>query len=177
MDEVGHLISTFKEENTKSLDNVDFSRKVRIIMELEGVDDDRVLPFFLETVMNEDEYDLARIEILKILEIRESNDKDEHQKIGHIVKNILMNDPDDDVRNYAAMTVSNFMDVEGVIEQIVKIIFNVEEDINLRWNAFTAVEKMGPTQQSLEILQKCLSEDEFKKSVLLILNRWNIKVD
>ena len=70
MDNVSRLINLFKSEDTSSLANIASSRKPQIIIELEDIDDERILPFFLEVLLNEREYDLARIETLQVLEVR-----------------------------------------------------------------------------------------------------------
>ena len=48
MDNVSRLINLFKSEDTSSLANIDSSKKPEIIIELEDIDDERILPFFLE---------------------------------------------------------------------------------------------------------------------------------
>src|ERR1051326_210235 len=111
MDEVAHLLTEFEEENTQNLPNEDLSRKVAIIRQLEQVSDARVLPFFLRILENKQEYDLARIEVLKILELKEHNNQVEHEQIGKLIQHVLDVDTDDDVRNYAAIAISNYMDV------------------------------------------------------------------
>ena len=61
------LISQFKAENKIKLDNPDSSIKVEIIIQLEQMMDEKILSFFIQVLQDEKEYDLARIEILKIL--------------------------------------------------------------------------------------------------------------
>jgi hypothetical protein len=60
-------MSEFKSEKTNELVNIDFSRKPAIISSLEEfADDKRVSDFYFSVAVDESEYDLARIEALKI---------------------------------------------------------------------------------------------------------------
>jgi hypothetical protein len=66
------LIRQFKAEETSELGNIDTSRKPSIVSSLEQfTDDDRVVEFRLSVATNENEYDLARIEVFKVLEVKE----------------------------------------------------------------------------------------------------------
>ncbi|MDT5157424.1 MAG: hypothetical protein QOH51_1781 [Acidobacteriota bacterium] len=176
MDEVGSLINQFREEGTQALANPDSSVKDKIIRRLESSDDPRVLPFMLEALSDACEYDLARIEILKVLELRRRGDSSEDELIGQSIRRILADDPDDDVRTYAAMAASNYMDVEGVLDEVERTLFNEGEETNIRWNAFTAVKEMGPNSRSIEIMSKAAQVDEFKNSALRILKEWKASV-
>jgi len=51
MDNVSRLINLFKSEDTFSLANIDSSGKPEIVTELEDIDDERILPFFLEVLL------------------------------------------------------------------------------------------------------------------------------
>lgn len=175
MDEVGVLIGRFEDEDTDSLPEIDTSKKVDIVRRLENLTDERVLPFFMRVLASQQEYDLARIEILRILEVRRARDAHEGELIGKLIQRMLSSDPDDDVRNYAAMAISSYMDVKGSLEVVEGIIFNVEEEINLRWNAFTAVERMGPTREGELMLHRLLKDDQFKGSAQRVLSQWDSK--
>ncbi len=172
MDEVELLIRQFKEERTESLADIDDSRKASIIEKLEGRADERVLKFFLEVLSDENEYDLARIEVLKILELKERGDEARDEEIGQLIKQILLADPDDDVRTYAALAASNYLDVDGMLEAVVKILFDTAEDMNIRWNAFATIKKLGPKPQAIEIMTKAMQEPAFQKSAFRILEDW-----
>lgn len=175
MDEVLSLIEEFREENTEALEDEDSSRKDQIVMDLQDLDstDPRVLPFFLEVLGDENEFDLARIEILKFLELREHRDNAQDEQTGQLVKRILGADPDDDVRNYAALAAGNYLAVSGVVDELERILFNENEDRNLRWNAFAAMKRMGPANESIKIMKKLAKADEFRESASALLSKWS----
>lgn len=70
MDEVEWLIALFRSEGTDGLDDLDRSTKTIIIESLEGhANDARVLDFLLHVSSDRDEFDLARIEAWRVLEV------------------------------------------------------------------------------------------------------------
>ena len=172
MDEVGHLIAQFRAEDITQVR--DSSNKIALLRQLEQHygDDQRVLPFLLEVLSDTQEYDLARIEALKFFELKEEEDEDIGRQVGQAIKHILAHDPDDEVRNYAAMAASSYVGVNGIVGELEKVIFNPEEDVNIRWSAFAAIEEMGPTNQSKRIMVKALQDEEFKEYTARVLDIW-----
>src|ERR1700728_2857336 len=129
MDTVMNLISQFKDERTDRLENIDKSKKPRILTDLEEfADDPRVADFLLAIASDETEYDLARIEAFKIFEVKDFADRGVHNRVGRVIRNVLSASNDNDVRNYAAIAASNYMDIEGVAEEIDRLLHDDHED-------------------------------------------------
>jgi len=175
MDNVSRLINLFKSEDTFSLANIDSSGKPEIITELEDIDDERILPFFLEVLLNEQEYDLARIETLQVLKLRNCSHQEEYDQIGQAIKQVLVNSTDQDIRNYAAMAIASYIETEGAFDVIEGILLDEKEDINLRYNAFGVIEEIGLQDRSMEILKKLIQNPEFNQPSLRLINEWQVK--
>ncbi len=174
MDAVMDLINEFKAEETNKLDDIDKSRKPNIISHLEDfVDDERVIAFLLSVAADESEYDLARIEAFKVLEIKDFADAAIRGRAGVVIREVLTSSKDDDVRNYAAMAAPGYMDIEGVFDQIERILQDKQEDSNLRWNAFAAIKSIGASPRSVESLRRLLVDDEFVQSATRVLSEWH----
>jgi HEAT repeat protein len=174
MDKVSKLINSFREENTNQLENVDSSLKTNIIAQLEDIEDERILPFFLDVLLDQQEYDLAKIEVLEVLKLKDCQNQAEYQKIGKIIRQVLTNDFDNNVRIYAAMAISNYIETEGVIDDLSNIILNENEDIDLRWNALTALEETPKKEIYVTILKKLVNIPEFRKFALRKLKEYEI---
>lgn len=172
MDEVSGLMEKFKASGAQTSPGGAPSGKEEIIRRLSCFEDERVLPFLLGVLEDGDEYDLARIEVLKFLNVMRRGDRARDEGVARLVQHLLTNDPDDDVRNYAAIALSNFMDVSGSAEAAKSVLLNQDEDEILRWNAFAAFESMGPTPESIGIMTACQQDEEFGASATQLLDEW-----
>lgn len=140
---------------------------------MEELDDDVVLPFFLSVVTDQDEDDLARIEILKLFDVRYKENNDENVVMSKALCKILKTKDDDvDVRNHAAIAASNYMDDSNVFSIVSKVLLDADEDNDMRWNAFAALKMLGKTTQSVRALKK-LEDTAFAKAKKRVLEEWS----
>lgn len=175
MDEIEQLIVRFRSEDTGRLPDPDKSIKPNIIESLEDhAADPRALDFLLHVAADRQEFDLARIVALKVLELREAQDDEERTRIALVLRDVLVDDPDDDVRQYAAMAAAYYMSDDRLAAAVVATAFDDGEDQNLRWNAFAAIKQLGSTSQGIELLRRASGTPEFRTSALLILQQWGV---
>lgn len=175
MDEIGRLIARFRSEDTGRLADPDKSIKPNVIEALEEhAADARALNFLLHVAADRQAFDLARIEALKVLELREAWNDEERSRIAVVLREVLVDDPDDDVRQYAAMAAASYMSDGRLAEAVVARVFDEGEDRNLRWNAFAAIKQLGPTLQGIELLRRASETPEFRTLALLVLRDWGI---
>ena len=147
--------------------------KVKIIRTLEGARDPRVLSFFLRVLSDGDEFDLARIEILKILRLRECSGDAERVEIGEAIAGVLVGEEDVLVKQYAAMALEwNYAGVESVLEAVTRTLLNEEEDTGVRANALSVVESAGPTPETVGLLKGLMNDRDIGKYVLTTLAKW-----
>src|SRR4051812_6137420 len=99
MDRVEELIRRYSE--AKESESGNFPEKIEVVEALEDLPAEQVLDFFLKTVASPSEYDLARIEILKILKAH-AGEYPDRARIAQPLAAILRKDPDTQVRTYAA---------------------------------------------------------------------------
>ncbi len=155
--------------------------KVRIIEKFEEfVDNERILQFFLNVLIDDEDFDLARVEIAKILDIRDSENAVENQEIAQSLIHVLKNSEDDYlVRQYVAMAMWNYVDVEGVFEFASGIILDSDEDINVRYNVLDIFFQDGATERTLKILKGLLQDEDksLQQTANRILKEWDIKIE
>ena len=151
--------------------------KLGIIEILENFEDVRVLPFFLKVFVDENEYDLARVEIAKILALRNAENKQENREIFQSLMLVLNNSEDDYlVRQYAAMAIQNYSEIEEVFEFASHIILNPDEDIEVRYNVLDVFEREGATERTIRIFRELLNDEEFQKTASEILKEWDQEI-
>jgi hypothetical protein len=173
MASIDELIHRYRSEDTRSLENIDTSHEPEIILALEAYrHETRVIDFFLKVARDEGEYDLAHIEVFKIFELIEPAKKESRFNIAYAIQEVLLEGQDDEVRNYAAMAASSYMDNHAVAETIMGIVKNPREPTNLRWNAFAAIKSNPALPQSVDVLRALLRDEEFKTSATRVLSEW-----
>ena len=111
-------------------------------------------------VANTGEYDLARVEALKILEIADMPDP-ERESFSALLVTVVATDQDDDVRNYAVMASKNFVnDNEALKELIIAVVADPNEDIDIRHNALRAVMALWDLPRRKVVLESLLADEE-----------------
>lgn len=177
MNEIDRLIAAFRSEDSESLPDPDSdSQKDRIIAELEDHSSDPlVLAFLLEVAADAREYDLARIEVFKVLHVRPATNDADQNRIGLVIEKILLTEEDDeDVRNHAAVAAASYMTVPEVAEAVEKVVLDPQMNPDLRANAFDAIERTRRTPQSVRVVQALLQDGQFSQTARRVLREWGL---
>jgi len=172
VDRVEQLISGFTHKEQLEGEGWVEQNQLNAIIELSRSNDHRVLPFFLEVLQNEMANYLVRIQILKALRSG-SHSAEDHFRIGQAVQQVLMFNEDNDVRIYAAETSARYLDVLDTQQIAQRIVLDQEDDEDVRIGVFTALEKLGPTRQTIDLMRELLSDDILAKYAQRVLNDWS----
>ena len=173
--ELEELIQAFRAENTSELENEDDSAKPGIVESVTHMlPNSTALEFLIEIASSRTELDLARIEALRGIELADGLTEVQRTECSAMLATILTTpDEDPDVCNYAAMASAYFMDSDSVYQSLLDLVVDETRDSNLRWNAFTALEKHEPQQKSIEALKSLLTDTEFQDSATRVLAEWD----
>jgi hypothetical protein len=146
--------------------------KVEIVLELEDrLDDPRALDLFAAVIADPAEYDLARIECIKILQLEPPAGVEDRRRIGRIIAAVL--DPDDDylVRQYAAMSLGPYAQDPVVFEAITTAATG-DDDIDVRHNAFESVLEAGQDDRTIALLNQLTDDPELGQAATRTLQEW-----
>lgn len=152
-------------------------KKIGIIRLLEGDAGEEALSFLLRVLADEAEYDLARVEVAKILELRETRGDGERGRIAEALKLVLDASGDELVKQYAAMAAEYYADAGGLFEALARRVHDPGEDVNVRWNALAAIEGEGPTPRAAGLLTGLLGDPEFGPEAARVLRQWQADED
>jgi hypothetical protein len=149
-------------------------RKSEIIAALEGhLADERTLAFFLEVIGDLNEYDLARIDALKILELWQASDTEASNRVGLVVANVLVSEEDVLVQQWAAIAAGSLMTVPEVFAAVSGLLADQAADLDVRHNCLAAVQQMGNTDECIRLLRS-IDDRDLKPAVNRILNEWSV---
>jgi len=167
-DRVEELIETFHKAPFVGQES---SGKIAALEELARLDDPRVTRFLIDVANDPDEYDLARIDALKALELGEV-DPEDRGEVVRMIRQVLDQDEDDEVRQYAARALAGFTEVSGALDVAIGRVLDSDEDVAVRHNAFFAIERSEPTPQALSLMERCLADEEFRVGAARVLDGW-----
>jgi GST-like protein len=114
-------------------------------------------------IANKDEYDLARIQALKILELAALPEEELHS-FGELLVSVITTDDDSDVRNYAMLASTNFVNANDQLKELViRIVSSPSEDIDIRHNALSAVMAFFDLPRRKSVLESLLADKALGK--------------
>lgn len=178
VDQIGELIDVFKAERPSGLSGQEYPDKLSVLdkleelQDLDALDDPRVLPFLVASVANEKEFDLARMHILNMLAHWDYNEE-ERRMVGLVVLRLLEEDPDWNVRNYAAMAMLPFISMPGALNLVSRIVLDPNERRALRSNALAVIQRHGPTEETIAVARRLVHDPTYSKSAIRLLNTWH----
>ncbi len=148
--------------------------KLDVLMDIGRVDDPRVIAFFIAVVVDPDEPTDVRLDALGRL--REAAlQPDERILVADATQQALGRPTDDLLRLHAALVLGDFTDLPGVLDALGALASEPDESIELRYNAFTSLQRAGPTRQCLDILQALSSDETLGQSSCALLASWGAR--
>lgn len=134
--------------------------KVELINSLNFDDYEDKWDLILEVIEDKNEYDLVRIEALKVIEIIDVPEIILN-KLCKLIFKLLKNEEDYDVRNYAFIASRNLINDSEEIKNLISEIVLSKEDIDIRHNAYSAVLRINNELDKNNILKLFLDDSDF----------------
>jgi hypothetical protein len=169
VDEVESLVDAFKMHTTPSV-----LFKLNVLMDLERLQDPRIVPFLLRVLEDHDESTEVRIHLLKRLRNRQLTSEDRAPVAGAMMR-VLDDRSSVNLRLHAALALAEFTEVEGVPQALGRLALDVEEPIDLRYSAFTSLERAGPTAECATRLRRLACDETLGRSARSVLFAWHLE--
>jgi hypothetical protein len=148
--------------------------KMDALLRIEGFSDPRVLPFLLQVVVDVQELPEVRAHVIKALRIRHLA-RDERAVVGAAIGRILGDRPSAGLRVQAALTLAEFTDVEGVTRILGTVALDETEPLDLRYSAFTSLERAMPRSDCIDVLRRLTVDDTFDRLARRVLSTWSFR--
>lgn len=138
--------------------------KIEFLKQIEFSEQPNKWELISTIITNSEEFDLVRIEALKILEIASFSQSDK-EIISQSLLWVLRHEKDYDVRNYAACAAINFTEYVDIQKEIINGVLDIHEDIDIRYAFFSALEVM-PNNIKSDVLQRLQTDKVLGKSAI-----------
>ena len=171
MDAVEKLLSDYRTEKPSTADGREYAGKIRIIQALGASNDAKALPFLLDVLADQHEYDLARIEVIELLSVNEYPGS-EDEEIGHILLEIVKHEPNSVVCEHAAIALGLYTDTPGVYEEFQRIVLNEDASVNIRSAAFESFYRTGPSEHTIRVMRSLVNDELLGDAARKMLQEW-----
>ena len=149
------------------------------LLDLERRYGGRSVPYFLQVLADRREPTLVRIHILRRLRNRPFI-PGYRPTLAEAILEVLSYRSSPELRLQAALSLGEFTDIEGVPSRLGSLALDPEESIDVRYSAFTSLQRAGPTAECVALLRR-LAQDESlgaaARSVLYLWRRSNEQAD
>ncbi len=169
MDEVERLIEAFRARATSGA-----ASKLDVLMDLERLRDARIGPLLLQVLSDPQEAAEVRIHVVKRLRNGRLA-SNERGAVALAMIQVLRVGTSPDLRLQSALALAEFTDVEGVVQMLGSVALDVSEPIDLRYSAFTSLERAGPTAECVSLLRRLSADETLGRSARSLLSTWQLE--
>jgi HEAT repeat protein len=148
-------------------------RKLDVLLDLEQLRDARAVPFLLELLEDRHEPLEVRLRVIRLLRIVRCPGE-ARVAIGRELSKLLLKRTSPDLRLAAALTLAEFTDTPGVPSALGTLALDTSEALDLRYSAFTSLERVGPTPECTLLLQELAHDEALGPSARSLLARWHL---
>jgi HEAT repeats len=170
MDELQRLVDVYRARSSSSAKS-----KLDVLMDIERVRDPRVVPFLLKLVEDRHESPDVRIHVVK--QLRTGTGvlvPADRPAVGNALAALLTARSPEQLRVQAALALGDFAEIDGVLASLGAVSLAHHESIDLRYAAFTAVERAGPTPESIAQLRQIAHDETLGGAARSVLSIWHV---
>jgi hypothetical protein len=149
--------------------------RLDVLMDIERIHDARVVPFLLQLLGDQRQPGEVRTYIVKRLRHRNGLLATANRSlIAQAVANVLADTSNGPLRLQAALTLGDFADSDGVLARLGALSLAQEESIDLRYAAFTSIERAGPTPESVAVMRQITRDEALGDAARSVLSAWHV---
>jgi hypothetical protein len=141
------------------------------LLEIERVHGPRCLPCFLDVLNDQLEPAPVRIHVLRRL--RNGRFPPEFRPaIAAAILPLLVEDGLTELRLQALLSLADFTDIDSVLSSLGRAALDPDEPIDIRYSAFTSLQRAGPTAECVALLWRLATDEALGDSAQSVLALW-----
>jgi hypothetical protein len=148
--------------------------KLDILMDLERLDDPRIVPFLVGVLADESQPMEVRIHLAR--QLRNGRlAPDQRRLVAPVLGRLLHRECALELRLQATLALGEFADVGDVLAALGTLALAQDEPIDLRYSAFTSVQRAGPTPECVALLQELSRDETLGRAAMNVLAAWGAR--
>ena len=168
-DDIDQLITEFRRRGPAASP----AWKLGIVMDLERSLDDRIVPFLVEVLVDRRQPTEVRTPLLK--RIRNGRIRpEENGRVAAALVSLLGETSNANLRTHAVLALGALTDVDGVVPVLGSIALDESAPLDLRYTAFTSLERSGPTEHSIAVLRTLAQDETLGRTARGTLLAWRV---
>ena len=151
--------------------------KLDVLLDLSRLVDPRVVQFLAAIATDTSEPVDVRLEALSSLReaAQSPSDRREAASAGLAALAAGAAGADDRIRLRAAIALGDFVDADDVLRALGALAAAESEPTELRYNAYTSLQRAGPTTDCIAILRSLADDETFGQSARALMASWGVR--
>jgi hypothetical protein len=145
--------------------------KIDILIGLEYLGDLRIVGFLLQVLADPSEDDEVRIHALKWFRCGNCAPED-RRRVANAIRQIAADRSNPPIRLHAVLALAEFSDLEEVQATLGALVLDCNEPVDLRYCAFTSLERAGLTVKSRTVLRQLTGDTVLGPCACSALSLW-----
>jgi hypothetical protein len=150
--------------------------RLHALLDLERLHGARSVPYLLHVLADPSEPTAVRIHIVRRLRNRPFTPA-YRPTVAEALLSVLAQRSSSDLRLQAALSLAEFTDVEGVPSRLGSLALDPGESIDVRYSAFTSLQRVGPTAECVALLRQLGQDESLGDSARSVLYLWRQATD
>jgi HEAT repeat protein len=169
MDDVERLIEAFEARAKGSV-----LSKLDALLDLEQLDDPRIVPFLVHVLADQREETEVRIHVLK--QLRNGRLRAAHRKsVAKAILHVVSDRSTPELRLQAVLALAEFTQMDSVQATLGGLALDPGETIDVRYSAFTSLQRAGPTLACIALLRQLSADEALGPSARSVLSSWQLE--
>ena len=168
MNDVERLIAAFSAQETAPI-----YRKLDVLLDLEQLRSPRSVPFLLKVLRDRNEPLEVRMRVIRMLRLVRCPGE-ARNAVGRELAEVLVDRGSSDLRVASALMLAEFTELASVPSKLGAVALDPSEPLDLRYSAFTSLQRVGPTAECAALLRQLAQDEALGPSARSLLIRWQL---
>jgi hypothetical protein len=170
MDELEPLIDAYRLRASASV-----ASKLDVLIDIDRIRDARVVPFLLTVLGDCLEAEEVRVYVLKQLRDGGRYRAADRPRVAKAIGELVAEESPPELRLQATLALGEFVEIDGVLSLLNDVCLAKHESIDLRYAAFTSLERAGPMPKSIALLRVMSNDETLGGSARGLLSAWHVE--